>query len=62
MGGSLNYEKDRYMHQKFTIKSDAERVLEEAGKFPSCRGLFPDCPIKPSKKNPMCVRCPKLDE
>lgn len=42
-------------------KSENERVLFSAGKFPMCKGLFPDCPNEPSLECRTCVCCPKTD-
>lgn len=47
-----------------TIKTEEEKVLETAKSsgFPNCKGLYPDCPEKPSKENSQCKTCPVLDE
>lgn len=42
-------------------KSEKERILFAAGKFPSCKGLFPDCPNEPTLECRTCVCCPKTD-
>jgi len=58
----LNYEADRVSSAKKSVKSWNKKALDSAGKFPNCKGLFPDCPDVPSKDNKMCRSCPKVDE
>ncbi|MBN2127627.1 MAG: hypothetical protein JW703_04530 [Candidatus Diapherotrites archaeon] len=50
--------------QKASLRKKDYAPLERAKKtgFPNCKGLYPDCPEKPSKDNPMCRSCPILDE
>jgi len=59
------YESEREKRKIYnTVKTESEKTLDmakEAG-FPNCRGLYPDCPEKPSKDNAMCRTCPVLDE
>ena len=45
-----------------TIKTAEDKVLDQAGNFPNCKGLYPDCPEEPSLKNRQCRTCPKTDE
>jgi len=53
----LNYDRD---HQT-RGKSEKERILLSVGKFPGCKGLYPDCPSEPSLNLSMCRTCPKTD-
>ena len=53
----LTYEKDHQVRGK----SQNERLLFAAGKFPACKGLFPDCPVVPSLDISACRTCPKTD-
>ena len=52
-------EKEKHKH---SMRSPEFRILKNAGKFPDCKGLYPDCPDTPSKENPMCKNCPILEE
>ena len=61
MGGSLNYDKDYMRLQIRRSKTPEQRALDIAGDFPSCKGLYPDCPEKPSLKEKMCRNCPKTE-
>ena len=45
---------------KHTLRSQEYRILKNAGKFPECKGTYPDCPEKPDKNNSMCRNCPIL--
>ena len=59
------YESEREKRKVFkTIKTDAEKTLDSAraAGFPNCKGLYPDCPEKPSKNNSQCRSCPVLDD
>lgn len=57
-------EKDNINKQKATLKTRAEKTIEQAKNagFPNCKGLYPDCPEKPNKNNTMCKTCPILDK
>jgi len=52
----------RMRKQKSKIRSSSEKAIDSAGKFPACKGLYPDCPEKPDKENKMCRSCPVLDK
>jgi hypothetical protein len=54
--GGLNYDKWQ------RGKKDNDKMLFAAGKFPLCKGLFPDCPNEPSLELSACRCCPKTDE
>jgi len=58
----LTYDDCKRIQQKHTIKSAQEKALDGAGKFPNCRGLYPDCPETPSLKEKACRTCPKTEE
>ncbi len=60
----VNYESNRTVNQKHTVKFERTKRLEQAENsgFPNCKGLYPDCPEVPSKNNPMCRTCPILEE
>jgi hypothetical protein len=60
----LTYDNLLRLRQKHSIKSDSEKALKLAKEvgFPNCKGLYPDCPEKPDKNNPMCKNCPVLDK
>jgi hypothetical protein len=45
-----------------TLRSLEEKIIQSAGKFPNCKGLFPDCPEKPSFEEKTCRSCPKTEE
>ncbi|MEW6295998.1 MAG: hypothetical protein AB1467_06990 [Candidatus Diapherotrites archaeon] len=62
MGGNLTYENLALREQKQSIKSPEEKLIMQAGKFPNCKGLYPDCPEKPDKNDKMCRTCPVLDK
>jgi len=53
----LNYDKDHQVRGK----KENERMLFAGGKFPECRGLFPDCPTLPTLRESACRCCPKTD-
>jgi len=59
----LNYEKDRATAAERSVKSPNEKLIiqaQQAG-FPKCKGLYPDCPEKPSLDCSMCRSCPVND-
>jgi len=59
------YESQREKRKVYnTVKTDAEKTLDAAKAvgFPNCKGLYPDCPEKPSKDSPQCRTCPVLDD
>lgn len=58
----VDYNDCRAIKQKHTIKSLQEKALLAAGEFPNCKGLYPDCPEKPSLENKMCRLCPKTED
>lgn len=43
------------------IKSDFEKASMGFGDFPECKGMYPDCPEKPSLTDKNCRTCPKTD-
>jgi len=55
-------EPTKIIAHKKTIKTSQEKAIAQAGKFPNCKGFYPDCPEKPDKKHSMCRNCPVLDE
>jgi|TARA_Y100000034_G_scaffold132903_1_gene196997 hypothetical protein len=59
----FNYEKERAEATLRTVKRPNENLIFQAQKvgFPNCKGLFPDCPEKPSLKKSMCRSCPVND-
>ncbi len=38
-----------------------EKAILYSGDFPNCKGLYPDCPEKPSFLDNKCRTCPKTD-
>ena len=56
MGGIKNYE------QKKIVKSATQRLIDAAGEFPKCKGLYPDCPESPTLSDRNCRTCPKTDD
>ena len=60
----VNYERNRTLNQKYSVKFDSTKRMELAEKsgFPKCKGLYPDCPEVPDKNHKMCRTCPVLDE
>jgi hypothetical protein len=56
MGGTLNYDKVQ------RGKSENERMLAGGGIFPDCKGVYPDCPEKPSFLDSKCRNCPKTED
>ena len=57
----VNYDDCDRLNQKHTIKSWQEKQFVSSGKFPNCKGMFPDCPETPNKKHKMCRSCPKIE-
>jgi len=55
MGGIKSYE------QKKIVKSATQRLIDAAGEFPKCKGLYPDCPESPTLSDKNCRTCPKTD-
>lgn len=58
------YEKNLYQNRKQmkNVKTETEKLIDQAkNAFPKCKGLYPDCPEKPDKKDSMCKTCPILD-
>jgi hypothetical protein len=62
MGGTLDYGNSRLMKQRASIKSENEKALIAGGQFPNCKGLYPDCPEKPSFLEAKCRNCPKTED
>jgi len=62
MGGSLNYEKDSYSKTKVNASYFNGLTMSNAGDFPNCKDLYPDCPDNPSLVDNKCRNCPKTDE
>ncbi len=58
----LTYDDGVLIRQKHSVKSQAEKAIDSAGEFPNCKGLYPDCPEKPSLKEKACGICPKTDD
>lgn len=61
MGGSLTYETDGYQKRYNNKNPENARTINNAGDFPDCKGLYPDCPENPSLDERMCRSCPKTD-
>lgn len=59
MGGSLNYDKMKEKGNRPV--SENEKAIIYSGEFPSCKGLYPDCPEKPSLLDNKCRNCPKTE-
>lgn len=59
----LTYENVDRFKQKKSLQYKFQVPIENAKKtgFPNCKGLYPDCPEKPTKDNKMCRNCPVLD-
>ena len=47
---------------KHSLRSEEFKMLKNAGKFPNCKGLYPDCPENPKKDSKQCRTCPVLEE
>jgi len=60
----VTYESNRTLSQKHSVKFEKTKRLDQAENagFPNCKGLYPDCPEVPNKKDRMCRTCPILDE
>ena len=58
----LNYEKEQTKNAMRSVKSPNEKLIAQAGKFPNCKGLYPDCPEVPDANCSMCKTCPKTDK
>ena len=58
----LNYEKENTKAASRSVKSWQQKEIASAGKFPNCKGLYPECPNKPNINKKMCRSCPKIDE
>jgi hypothetical protein len=58
----LTYDATGGIRQKKSIKSESDKLLSYSKDFPDCKGLYPDCPEKPSLDESMCRTCPKTDE
>jgi hypothetical protein len=58
----LNYELDnmRKRHADQNYFNGLER--QKGGSFPSCQGIYDDCPKKPSLLDNKCRNCPKTDD
>jgi hypothetical protein len=62
MGGNTNYDTLAVKSHKKTLKTTSEKILDSAGNFPNCKGLYPDCPENPSLKEKACRNCPKTED
>jgi hypothetical protein len=60
MGRSLeSLENNKHQH---SMRSPEFRMLKNADKFPNCKGLYPDCPEKPSLEERACRTCPMTED
>jgi len=60
MGGGLNYDKLNGNTNK--PKSTNEKSIVFSKEFPTCKGLYPDCPETPNLLDKKCRNCPKTDD
>jgi hypothetical protein len=60
--GVYNERDERRQRESLRYKREEPIIRAKESGFPNCKGLYPDCPEKPSKNHPMCRTCPVLDE